>query len=267
MLERPKMISALKCKNYFISSPVFRFINTSLWTYHGRTKHDLPYLDRTWLARSLILLQCSRFLGRFHSVSFRSYSWHSRAPDTRFTRRESNLRCGRRNNEQLIMPRPQNGTWSCSSRSFCTSCSASSFTLPGIRLRVTHSTTHSRTRPAKADQQTQKAVPKRDVKKEENRKKKTAYPTLSCIHLPPFGHQPSPPSPTGAQLFRTSNHNLWTAIKMSLTSHSIPFFFLHFGYIWWWLGLVRKSCAVAHIIIGLIYGSIFAANYFAPAET
>lgn len=40
-------------------------------------------------------------------------------------------------------------------------------------------------------------------------------------------------------------------------------FFVDFLTLWF---LVRKSCAVAHIIIGLIYGSIFAANYFAAAE-
>lgn len=82
------------------------------------------------------------------------------------------------------------------------------------------------------------------------------------------------------QLFRTSNHNLWPRAPKS-TEKTEPAMCreeLQSGR-WqvasgWWqvepgkwqTASGNRRYAVAHIIIALIYGSIFAANYFAPAR-
>jgi len=128
------------------------------------------------------------------------------------------------------MPRPQNGAWS--------SCEPLSPPIPAVPVSLSphpHSNRKppkappTQGRPAKAAQQTQKEAPKRDGQKKRRgkyKKKENPTTTLNCIYLPTT-HRRSGLS--GTQLFRTSNHNLWTAIKMSLASlffHFTPRLFL-----------------------------------------
>jgi len=100
-----------------------------------------------------------------------------------------------------------------------------------IRIRIG---SHPRHHPLKDDQRRPPSRHKKkrqremDKKKRRGKYKKKENPTttLSCIYLPTT-HRRSGLSST--QLFRTSNHNLWTAIKMSLASlffHFTPRLFL-----------------------------------------
>lgn len=77
------------------------------------------------------------------------------------------------------------------------------------------------------------------------------------------------------QLFRTSNHNLWPVPRNRQKKRSLQCAVKSCraaGGKWqeaggnWQVANGNRRYAVAHIIIALIYGSIFAANYFAPAR-